>query len=455
MATTFSSLWMAFLILSSVGSLPLLVFGRGGFSVELIHRDSPKSPHYDPRSTAFARLKEAAERSRARAIYFRDSIQRISSLASDPSSVDNFYSNIIPNSYEYLMSFYLGSPAEEFLAIADTGSDLIWIQCKPCDECYPQKAPLFDPRASSTYKVISCTTDSCSSLPQSSCSEGSQCEYTYGYGDGSMVDGFLSSETLSFDSTGGRRIQIPSTLFGCTHRSNGTFAKNGAGLVGLGGGKLSLIRQLGSSIESKFSYCLPSSSQASATSRLNFGASADVSGSNAVTTPLIPGSPSTFYFLILEQVSVEGQGDVNVKPDMQLGGYSTEQGNIIIDSGTTLTLVDDETLQSVATKVASSVNLPKVKDPNDSFNLCFDVSGVGANAQFPDITFRFAGGASVVLHQSNAFVEAAQNIVCMAMVSSGSDGISIFGNIAQQNFHIGYDLDAMQLTFAPTDCANL
>ncbi|KAK8960949.1 Aspartic proteinase CDR1 [Platanthera guangdongensis] len=370
------------------------------------------------------------------------------------SSTDNIYSKIVPNSFEYLMSLYLGSPVEEFLAIADTGSDLIWVQCKPCEECYPQKAPLFDPHASSTYKVISCNTDSCSSLPHTSCGEGSQCEYNYGYGDGSLVDGFLSSETLSFDSTGGRRIQVPSTLFGCTHRSNGTFSKNGAGLVGLGGGKLSLIRQLGSSIESKFSYCLPSSSQTSATGRLNFGASANVSASNAITTPLITGFSSTFYFLSLEQVSVEGQGAVKVKPGMQIGSH-TEQGNIIIDSGTTLTLVDDETLKSIAAKVASSVKLPQVKDPNNDFNLCFNVSGVRANAQFPDITFQFAGGASVVLHQSNAFVEAAQNVVCMSLVSSAGIGVNIFGNVAQQNFHIGYNLDAMQLTFAPADCANL
>ncbi|KAK8946414.1 Aspartic proteinase CDR1 [Platanthera zijinensis] len=454
MASSISSFWATFLILSSAGFLPLLVFGRGGFSVDLIHRDSPKSPHYDPSSTPFSRLKDAAERSRARAIYFRDAIQKTSSISSALSSTDNIYSKIIPDSFEYLMSLYLGSPVEEFLAIADTGSDLIWVQCKPCEECYPQKAPLFDPHASSTYKVISCNTDSCSSLPQTSCGEESQCEYKYGYGDGSLVDGFLSSETLSFDSTGGRRIQVPSTLFGCTHRSNGTFSKNGAGLVGLGGGKLSLIRQLGSAIESKFSYCLPSSSQASATSRLNFGASADVSGSNAVTTPLITGFPSTFYFLSLEQVSVEGQGAVKVKPGMQISNH-TERGNIIIDSGTTLTLVDDETLKSIAAKVARSVKLPQVKDPNNNFNLCFDVSGYGANAQFPDITFQFAGGASVVLLQSNAFVEAAQNVVCMSLVSSAGIGVNIFGNIAQQNFHIGYNLDAMQLTFAPAYCANL
>ncbi|KAK8947137.1 Aspartic proteinase CDR1 [Platanthera zijinensis] len=264
------------------------------------------------------------------------------------------------------MSLYPGSPVEEFLVIADTGSDLIWVQCKPCEECYPQKAPLFDPHASSTYKVISCNTDSCSSLPQTSCGEGSRCEYKYGYGDGSLVDGFLSSETLSFDPTGGRHIQIPSTLFGCTHQSNGTFSKNGVGLVGLGGGKLSLIRQLGSAIESKLSYCLPSSSQVSATSRLNFGASADVSSSNAITSPLIAGFPSTFYFLSLEEVSVDGQGAVKVKSGMQIGNH-TEEGNIINDSGTTLTLVDDETLKSIRRKSRASVKLPQVRDPNNDF----------------------------------------------------------------------------------------
>ncbi|XP_020592943.1 aspartic proteinase CDR1-like [Phalaenopsis equestris] len=456
---TFSSyhLPIALLVLSVASHLPILAScSSNGFSIELIHRDSPKSPLYDPKSTYSSRIRAAAERSRSRAIYFRDAIHksRSSSSALPMDDADNFYSEITPNTFEYLMSFYLGTPTKKILAIADTGSDLIWVQCAPCNECYSQTAPLFDPQASSTYKTISCNTDPCSILPQSSCGPSLQCYYQYGYGDRSIVEGYLSTETIGFDSTSGRPVQIPTTLFGCTHQSNGTFDKNDAGLVGLGGGKLSLIRQLGSTIGSKFSYCLPSSTQTSETSKLNFGSNAVVSGSNAVTTPLISGSPDTFYFLSLEHISVAGK-IVTVEKPTQI--KASAQGNIIIDSGTTLTLLDDNTLQSVESNVKSSVSLSQVTDPNGVFNLCFDVSGSGASAQFPEITFQFSGGASVVLQQSNAFVEASQNILCLAMVSSGStpDSISIFGNIAQQNFHIGYDLSSMQLTFAPTDCATV
>ncbi|KAG0459684.1 hypothetical protein HPP92_022812 [Vanilla planifolia] len=437
-------------ILSAAALLPMLALGGGGFTVELIHRDSTKSPLYDPESTPSSRIRAAAERSRARADYFREAIRK---AKSKDGSSDNFYSEIISNSYEYLMSFYLGTPAKKIDAIADTGSDLIWVQCSPCDECYPQNAPFFNPQNSSTYKPISCNTDSCSILPQNSCGPDSQCEYSYGYGDGSLVDGFLATETLGFDSDGGSPVQIPTTIFGCTHKSNGTFDKKDAGLVGLGGGKLSLIRQLGSVIESRFSYCLPSYDQTSATSKLNFGSSAVVSGSNAVSTPLIPGTPDTFYFLNLDQIDVAGKS-------VSVGNAgSSGQGNIIIDSGTTFTIIDDNTLQSVESNVKSSVSLPQVQDPNGIFSLCFDVSGAGAgsNVSFPDITFQFSGSASVILHKSNAFVESAQNVLCLAIVSGGApgSGINIFGNVAQQNFHIGYDLDGKKLTLAPADCANL
>ncbi|KAL0913483.1 hypothetical protein M5K25_016947 [Dendrobium thyrsiflorum] len=445
------------IILSTTGFLPLSVYGTGGFSVDLIHRDSPRSPLSDSSSTPSSRFKSAVERSFSRANYFRNAMQQNtpSFSASSPSASENLYSGITANGSEYLMSFYVGSPAKEVIAIVDTGSDLIWIQCKPCKECYPQKIPLFDPQASSTYKVISCKADSCPALPSESCSHGSECEYTYAYADGSFVDGFLSTETLSFDSTGGRRVQVPSTLFGCTHHSNGTFS-DGSGLVGLGGGQLSLIRQLGSSIESKFSYCLPSLAQSSATTRLNFGSSAVVSGSNSVTTPLIPGKPDTFYFLHLDQISVDGQGSVLVNPSMQ-AAVNAHQGNIIIDSGTTFTFIDNETLQSVAKNLARSVSFPQVADPNGLFSLCLNVSGSGDNDKLPNITFHFSGGAPVVLPDDNTFVEVAENTVCLALLPSEFDGIgvNIFGNIAQQNFHIGYDLSAMQLTIAPADCANM
>ncbi|PKA45987.1 Aspartic proteinase CDR1 [Apostasia shenzhenica] len=461
------------LVLAIANLLPFLAFGGGGFSVDLIHRDSPESPLFDPTSTPLSRLRSAVERTRARADYFNIATAR-AVLLKRPININdvnydtdhNIQSEIFPNSFEYLMKLYLGTPAEETLAIADTGSDLIWVQCEPCDECYHQKPPLFNPQSSSTYKVVSCNADACSVLPQSGCGSGTLCQYQYVYGDQSYVLGNLATETFSFDSgarsAGRRRVQVPKVMFGCTHESNGTFESAGGGLVGLGGGQLSLITQLGDAIDHKFSYCLPPFDKNSS-SRLNFGSMATVSGPGAVSTPIIRGDPETFFFLNLEQISVgDGKNDsvIAVKPRQSTGSITWTQGNIIIDSGTTLTLIDDESLQSLVRKLTKIISLPKVSDPLGVFSLCFDVSGATSSEisnNVPDITFHFSG-ADVVLKPLNSFVKTEENTLCLAFVSSGEiggGGNNIFGNIAQQNFNIGYDLRSRKLTIAPADCTNI
>ncbi|KAK8945541.1 Aspartic proteinase CDR1 [Platanthera guangdongensis] len=453
------------LILSTiVGFLPVFVHAGVGFSAELIHRDSPESPFYDSTATSYSRLIAAAHRSYNRATYFREFMKQpippskiFSSTASIKNNGDNIHSEILMNRTDYLLTIYMGSPVRKILAIPDTGSDLIWTQCKPCRECFQQSAPLFDPAASSTYKIVSCGTVPCSALPKSTCGRsGNQCEYNYIYGDGSFVDGFLSTETLSFDSDGGDQVRIPSILFGCTHHSRGMFQKTDTGLVGLGGGKLSLVRQLGSTIDGKFSYCLPSYSKNRTTSRFNFGTNAVVNGSGSVTTPLMAGYPDTLYFLMLEMISLDGHGEVAIKPSMP-AAFPITKGNIIIDSGTTLTLVDDDTLRAVETMVASNVTLPRMNDTSGIFSLCFNFSGFVGNdvdAQFPHIKFHFSGGAVVVLRPYNAFVAVKEDTACLALVSRKDIGVNIYGSLAQQNFHIGYDLNAMRLSLKPADCAN-
>jgi hypothetical protein len=59
------------------------------------------------------------------------------------------------------MPISLGTPAQKSTVIVDTGSDLMWTQCLPCDSCYPQNDPLFNPAASSTYKLATCASALC------------------------------------------------------------------------------------------------------------------------------------------------------------------------------------------------------------------------------------------------------------------------------------------------------
>ena len=118
LATTFSIVILC--------SLSLIEASNDGFSVELMHRDSPKSPFYDPSETPQQRLANTLRRSINRVNHFRPT----SSFSTN--AVD---SEIVPDSGEYLMQYAVGTPPVKVFGIADTGSDLTWLQCAPCTEC--------------------------------------------------------------------------------------------------------------------------------------------------------------------------------------------------------------------------------------------------------------------------------------------------------------------------------
>ena len=53
--------------------------------------------------------------------------------------------------------------------IADTGRDLTWTQCEPCEKCYKQNLPLFDPQQASTDGNVPCNSSPCKALDTASC----------------------------------------------------------------------------------------------------------------------------------------------------------------------------------------------------------------------------------------------------------------------------------------------
>lgn len=208
---------------------------NGGFSMDLIHRDSPDSPFYDPLETPSHRISNALRRSISRVNHFNPT---------SSFSPNQPRSEVVANRGEYLMKYSVGTPPFPVLGIADTGSDLIWLQCKPCTDCYKQIDPLFDPAKSKTYRNISCTARQCQSLDGASCS--SSCKYSVAYGDNSYSKGDLAFDTLTLESTTSRRqaVSFRNIVVGCGLHNNGTFDKKGSGVVGLGGGAASLVSQL-------------------------------------------------------------------------------------------------------------------------------------------------------------------------------------------------------------------
>ncbi|KAL6176135.1 hypothetical protein ACLB2K_052771 [Fragaria x ananassa] len=388
------------------------------FTVDLIHRDSPLSPSYDSSTTHFRRLHESFLRSIARA-------SRFTHAAATPT----IESTVISSSGEYLMNLSVGTPPVQLLGIADTGSDLIWTQCKPCKQCFNQNPPLFDPAHSSTYKTLPC--------------QSNTCQYSYRYGDRSYTHGSLSVETFIVG-----KVSLPKIVFGCGHDNGGTFDESGSGLIGLGGGPLSFISQLSKSTNGgKFSYCLvPTAAKSDVASKISFGSASIVSGAGTVSTSLVSKQPNTFYYLTLEAISV-GEKKVLYKSQSNKAVAGSE-GNIIIDSGTTLTLLPPGFHDDVVAVLEAAINAERVSDPRGVLSLCFkskkDDIGV------PVITAHFSGGADVKLNALNTFARVEDDMVCFTMIPA--DDVAIFGNLAQINFLVGYDLDEGTVSFKPTDC---
>lgn len=128
---------------------------------KLLHRDHPESPLSPANATASLRERFAAavRRSNER----RDAIER--KLCGTLASNSEFQSPVVwSNSGEYLMTLNLGTPAQNFNSVVDTGSDLVWVQCTPCVSCYTQTGALFDSSKSSSYSVSSCTDSLCSEV---------------------------------------------------------------------------------------------------------------------------------------------------------------------------------------------------------------------------------------------------------------------------------------------------
>ncbi|XP_065873464.1 aspartic proteinase nepenthesin-1 isoform X2 [Euphorbia lathyris] len=368
---------------------------RNGFRIRLEHVDSDKN------MTKFERIQHGMKRSSHR-------LKRMYGMVLDIDA------SVLPGNGEFLMKLGMGTPSETYPAIMDTGSDLIWTQCKPCSQCFNQPTPVFEPKKSSSFSKLSCSSELCKALPQSSCSSN-RCEYLYTYGDYSSTEGILATETFTFGE-----VSVPGIGFGCGEDNEGDGFNQGSGLVGLGRGPLSLVSQLK---ETKFSYCLTSIDDDKKRSTLMMGSLATLKGSTGSgikTTPLLqnPSQPS-FYYLSLQGISVGGNRLSVKKSTFEI--QNDGSGGLIIDSG---------------------------------LELCFKLPTDSTQIDVPNLVFHFDGGADLELPPENYIIsDSTLGIACLAMATS--TGMSILGNVQQQNIFILYDLHNQTLSFLPTQCHQL
>ncbi|CAN1809510.1 Probable aspartic protease At2g35615 [Linum perenne] len=204
----------------------------------LIHRDSIHSPLYNASETITDRAKRAVQSSLARHAHL--------SLIDIPPGIEAGL--VLATKINlFHVNFSIGQPPVPQLAILDTGSELVWVKCLPCNLCKPTRGEtVFDPLKSKTYVPRPCT-KSCDN-----CTGGDQSE------------GIYATDQLTFSTSDDGLVTIPDIQFGCSSLLTGPNVSDSVvnGILGLGGngrhrlslGEKPLIAKLGS----KFSYCIGS-----------------------------------------------------------------------------------------------------------------------------------------------------------------------------------------------------
>ena len=122
----------------------------------------------------------------------------------------------------------------------------------------------------------------------------------------------------------------------------------------------------------------------------------------------------------------------------------------MIDSVTPETYLPQEFYDRLVEELKVQINLPPIHvDPDLGTQLCYKSE---TNLEGPILTAHFEG-ADVKLLPLQTFIPPKDGVFCFAMAGT-TDGEYIFGNFAQSNVLIGFDLDRRTVSYKATDCTN-
>lgn len=337
----------------------------------------------------------------------------------------------------YIVRVGFGTPSSGMFLLIDTGSDITWIQCDPCPQCYKQQDSLFQPAGSATYKPLPCNSTTCQQLQSFSHScLNSSCNYRVSYGDKSTTRGDFALETLTLRSDDTSLVTVSNFAFGCGHDNKGLF-NGAAGLLGLGKSSIGFPAQTSVAFGQVFSYCLPSVSSTIPSGILHFGEAA-ILDYDVQFTPLVASrsSPSQYF------VSMTG---INVGDE-----FLPMSATVMVDSGTVISRFEQSAYGRL--RDAFTQNLPGLQAALSvaPFDTCFHVYSA-VNINIPLITLHFKDDAELRLSPVHIPYPADDGVMCFAFAPSSS-GHSVLGNFQQQNLRFVYDIPKSRLGISAFEC---
>ena len=283
-------------------------------------------------------------------------------------------------------------------------------------------------------------------------------------------------------SSSKKSLILKNFTFGCAHSALG----EPIGVAGFGFGPLSLPAQLARfspDLGTQFSYCLISHSFDATKLRhpspLILGKYKDkvsngISHSGFVYTPMLDNPKHPYFYSVgLDSIWIGTRRIPAPENLKQVDGRGN--GGVVVDSGTTYTMLPSELYNSVVAELdrllSRVLNRASETESSTGLSPCYYMEEVSQVASLdravPSLVLEFRGNSSVVLPRRNYFYEftdggdkrTRRRVGCLMMMDGGDETESgpgaTLGNYQQQGFEVVYDLEMKRVGFARRKCASL
>ncbi|KAI3758594.1 hypothetical protein L6452_06161 [Arctium lappa] len=360
--------------------------------------------------------------------------------------------NVYPRGY-YHVTLNIGNPPKPYWLDIDTGSDLTWLQCDaPCTKCTPAPHKLYKP----DKDLVTCTDPLCASVhwpEQPHCgSPKEQCDYEVVYVDNGSSIGVLVTDSFPLQFINGS-IANPRLAFGCGYNQQVPASMDPPytdGILGLGIGKASILRQLHELgiTRNVLGHCLSSQGDG----YLFFG------------DELVPSSGVTWAPVSTTEIEKHyslGTAELNFG-----GKASGIKGlHIVFDSGSTYTYLTAEAYKALVSMIMKDMKGKQVYIANEdkSLPVCWKGSKAFKSIHdvknlFKPVKLSFAKNVQFQLDPEAYLIISKHGNACLGILNGlevGLESINVIGDVSLQDKIIIYDNEKQRIGWAPANCNKL
>ncbi|GAB4855869.1 hypothetical protein Ancab_024508 [Ancistrocladus abbreviatus] len=358
----------------------------------------------------------------------------------------------------YFTKIRIGIPSKDHHVQVDTGSDILWVSCAGCDKC-PTKSDLgieltlYDPKGSSSAKMVGCGASECSMIHSSTisgCKPDMPCNYQVTYGDGSSSAGYIVQDYVHYDRVS-ENFQTTmvngSVVFGCGAKLDGQLSSSSNaldGIMGFGQKNSSMLSQLAAAgkVKKAFSHCLDGEKGG------GIFAIGEVVQPKLNTTPLI--AEMNHYNVVMKSIEVAG----NV---IKSFGYFSSHKAAIIDSGTTLAYLPGAIYEQVMLAILSKQPGLQLETVKEQFR-CFQYNK-NVDDGFPTVKFHFENSLTLTVYPHEYLFEIHDEMWCVgwqnsALQSKGGNEVTLLGDMVLSNKLVFYDLVNQGIGWTEYNCSS-